>query len=375
MWAWADSAGTDRAYYRFDGSTWQEVGRTRSNQFASRPWVDPRGGAAYVMANFGRLERVTSAGVTVLSYQPALRDASMTSSSSAFVVGWNLFLARWDGSKWTVDKPPAGIASTRLLQGVWSDGPSNAWAVGSAGTILRFNGSSWSVVSDANKPAVSATEMYNGVWGSGGDVWIAGDAGITRCKTSGGCALEYQSAGMYGLWGSSASNIFAVGSGGKIARFNGTSWTPMTSPTSRQLVRLSGTGASDVWAVGDSVVIHYNGTQWADVQLGGNPGFMRSRSPSGFQQLFQIGIWARGPKEVYLGSDYGRLARWDGQEWREMMPGGTPMRRIIAIAGAPSGCAIALTEAQSQLTQPTLWRGMGPSGCLPTPMTPPSFWP
>ncbi|MDP1890121.1 MAG: hypothetical protein Q8K55_04450 [Gemmatimonadaceae bacterium] len=375
LWGVGDSASTDRAYYRFNGSVWQEVGRTRYVQWASRPWVDPRGGAAYIMGTLGRLEKMTSSGVTVLSYQPALRDAIMTSASSAFVVGGNLFLARWDGTKWTVDKPPAGTMPNRLLQGVWSDGPSNAWAVGALGTILRYNGSAWSVVSDSSKPVVSATEHYNGVWGSASDVWIAGDAGITRCKTTAGCAREYQAAGMYGIWGSSASNIFAVGSGGKIVRFNGTAWSPMTSPTSRLLVRLSGSGASDVWAVGDSVLIHYDGTQWTDVKLSDHAGFMRSRSPSGFSLLFQIGLWARGPKEVYLGSEYGMIARWDGTEWREVLPGNIPRRRLIAITGASDGCALALTEGQSGAAQPTLWRGIGPNGCLSAPMTPPSVWP
>ena len=376
IYAWADSAGYDRAYHRFDGTSWQEIGRTRFNQAASRPWADPRGGAAYVMMSFGRLERITPAGKTVLSYQPALRDAVMTSLSSAFVVGWNLFLARWDGAKWSVDPPPPGVASTRILQGVWSDGPGNAWAVGNLGTILRFNGSSWSVVSDAAKPVVSATENYNGVWGSGADVWIAGDAGITRCKSTGaGCALEFPSANMYGIWGSAASNIFAVGAGGKIARFNGTAWSTMTSPTSRMLVRLTGSSASDVWAVGDSVVVHFDGTQWRDVPLGGDPGFLRSRSPAPFQSLFQIGIWARGPKEVYIGSDYGQIGRWDGTQWREVTSYGYFMRRVIAITGASGGCAIALTEGQSDQSQPTLWRGIGPSGCLSAPMTPPSVWP
>jgi hypothetical protein len=376
IYAWADSAANDRAYYRFDGSTWTEIGRTRFTQAAARPWADPRGGAAYVWMQFGRLERVTPSGFTVLTYQPALRDAVMTSPTSAFVVGWNNFLARWNGSTWTVDRPPAGIASFRVLQSVWSDGPSNAWAVGSAGTILRFNGSAWSVVSDSMKPVVSASEMYNGVWGSGSDVWIAGDNGITRCRAGGSCAMEQQASGVYGIWGTSPTSIFAVGAGGKILRYNGTSWTTMSSPTSRLLVRLSGTSASDVWAVGDSVVVHFDGTQWADVSLGGNPGYMRSRAPSPLQALFQIGIWARTPKEVYLGSDYGMIARWDGTEWREVFSStNTPQRRIIAITGGAGGCAIAITEGQTNSTQPTLWRGVGPSGCLAAPMTPPAIWP
>jgi hypothetical protein len=103
---------------------------------------------------------------------------------------------------------------------------------------------------------------------------------------------------------------------------------------------------------------------------------MRSRAPSPLQALFQIGIWARTPKEVYLGSDYGMIARWDGTEWREVVPStNTPQRRIIAITGGAGGCAIAITEGQTNSTQPTLWRGVGPSGCLAAPMTPPAVWP
>jgi hypothetical protein len=374
IYAYADSGATDRAWYRFDGSVWQFITKTPFVQPGGRPWADPRGGAAYVMSSFGRLERVVPQTVGVYSYQPALRDAIMTSPSSAFVVGWNLFLARWDGAKWTVDRPPLGTPTARILHGVWSDGPNNAWAVGNSNTILRYDGK-WSVVSDANRRITGITEDYHGVWGIGADVWIAGSNGITRCKTTNACSVEYQSTGLYGIWGSSASNIFAIGSGGKIVRFNGTSWTPMTSPTARLLVRLSGSSPTDVWAIGDSVVVHFDGTQWKDVSLGDNPSFMRSRAISNFQGLFQLGIWARGPKEVYIGSDAGMIARWDGQEWREMFPFSPYMRRIIAISGAPGGCAIALTEGQSDFKRPTLWRGVGPSGCLAAPMGRPDGFP
>jgi hypothetical protein len=374
IYAYADSGGTNRAWYRFDGSTWRYIVETQFVQPGGRPWADPRGGAAYVMSSFGRLEQVTPQTVGVFSYQPALRDAIMTSQTSAFVVGWNMFLARWNGSSWTVDRPPVGTPTVRMLQGVWSDGPNNAWAVGNSSTILRYDGK-WSVVNDNNRRVTGVSEDYNGVWGAGSDVWIAGSNGITRCKGPSACAVEYQTSGLYGIWGSSASNIFAVGAGGKIVRFNGSSWAPMTSSTSRLLVRLSGSSANDVWAVGDSVVVRYDGTQWRDVSLGNHPGFMRSRALSPLFGLFQIGIWARGPKEVYLGSDYGMIARWDGTEWREMLQPAPYLRRIIAITGAPDGCAIALTEGQSDLKRATLWRGIGPSGCLASPMGRPTGFP
>jgi len=375
IYAYADSGTTDRVFFRYDGNSWTQVARERWAQGGGRLWADPRGGAAYGLSPFGRLEKITPSGRTVLSYQPALRDAVMTSSSSAFVVGWNLFLARWDGTQWTVDQPPASTPAIRVLQGVWSDGPKNAWAVGNSSTIFRYDGSGWSVVSDANKVITSVIDNYYTVWGSGSDVWIGGDLGITRCKSPTACAVESSGGAIFSIWGSSSSNIIAVGGGGQIRRYNGTSWSAMTSPTTRQLARVSGSGPNDVWAVGDSVVLHYDGTSWRTVTLDGLNNFYYSRSPSGLQSLFQLGLWVRGPKEVYMGGDNGIIVRWDGNEWRELVTGNAYRRRILAITGGTGGCGLAIAEGQSDLPLPTLWRGIGPNGCNASPMTPPSNWP
>ena len=379
IYAAGDSGNTDRAFYRYDGTSWTEIGRRRFAQAPMRLWADPRGGAAYALSSFGRLEKMTASSVAVLSYQPALRDAVMTSANSAFAVGWNLFLARWDGVRWTIDAPPAGTPSVRVLQGVWSDGPSNAWAVGSGSTILRYNGTAWSVVSDINKP-IAAADNYNSVWGSGNDVWVAGETTLLHCKSATSCAVESSGAGiLYSLWGSSASNIFAVGSGGRILRFNGTSWSAMASPTSRALARVSGSGANDVWAVGDSVLMHFDGTQWTNIPMTGDLGRAASRVPSfqvsAFQQgTFQLGLWVRGPREAYLAGDNGIVVRWDGNEWRQTRDGYFFGRRVLAITGA-AGCAIGLTEGQSDFLAATLWRGIGTNGCMASPMGAPSSWP
>jgi hypothetical protein len=375
MYAYADSGTTDRVYFKYNGSSWTSVGRERWAQTGGRLWADPRGGAAYGLSPFARLEKITSSGATVLSYQPPLRDAVMTSASSAFAVGWNLFLARWDGNTWTVDAPPAATPAVRILQGVWSDGPKNAWAVGNSSTIFRYDGSGWSVVSDVNKIITSVIDNYYAVWGSGSDVWIGGDLGITRCKSPTVCAVESSGGAIFSIWGSSSSNIFAVGGGGQIRRYNGTSWSSMSSPTTRQLARVSGSGPNDVWAVGDSVILHYDGTSWSNAPLNGLGNFYWSRSPSGLQSLFQLGLWVRGPKEVYMGGDNGIIERWDGTQWRDLVQGNAYRRRIIAITGGAGGCGIAITEAQTDSPLPTLWRGVGPSGCNASPMTPSASWP
>ena len=47
IYAVGDSASTNRAFYRFDGSSWREVGRLTFTTGFNRLWADPRGGAAY----------------------------------------------------------------------------------------------------------------------------------------------------------------------------------------------------------------------------------------------------------------------------------------------------------------------------------------
>jgi photosystem II stability/assembly factor-like uncharacterized protein len=69
---------------------------------------------------------------------------------------------------------------------------------------------------------------------------------------------------LYGVWGSSASDVYAVGEYGRILHYNGTAWTVQESGTPRTLYGAGGLSASQVYAVGDSgVVLRYNGTSWA----------------------------------------------------------------------------------------------------------------
>ena len=136
---------------------------------------------------------------------------------------------------------------------------------------------------------------------------------------------------------------------------------------------MAGSSPNDVWAVGDSVLIHFDGSQWTSFPVSGRGPWLVSRVPSPFQGLFQVGLWVRSPKEAYVGAENGTIARWDGAGWREMSHPDY-RRRVIGISGVGS-CVLAVTEGQSDLPSPTLWRGLGPSGCFSGPMTAPSTWP
>src|SRR5450756_862168 len=64
--------------------------------------------------------------------------------------------------------------------------------------------------------------------------------------------------GLPGVWGTSASDVWAVSYGGTILHYNGTSWSSVSIGTTPNLGGIWGTSASDVWAVGlGGAILHY----------------------------------------------------------------------------------------------------------------------
>jgi len=84
-------------------------------------------------------------------------------------------------SAWTIVPSPTTFA----LRGIWGSSATDVWAVGAYGTILHFDGKSWTAASAAFAAGPKPT-LY-GVWGSdAGDVWIVGEGIVLRRSSAGG---------------------------------------------------------------------------------------------------------------------------------------------------------------------------------------------
>ncbi|MDP2362777.1 MAG: glucosyl transferase [Ignavibacteria bacterium] len=77
------------------------------------------------------------------------------------------------------------------------------------------------------------------------------------------------------MWGSSRNDLYAVGNGGNIAHWNGSSWRKMESGTQVDLLDVYGTpDGKTIWACGYSgdyavtVLLRYNGNTWSKVYEG-----------------------------------------------------------------------------------------------------------
>jgi hypothetical protein len=129
--------------------------------------------------------------------------------------------------------------------------------VGGGGTILHWDGNAWTSVSSGT------TSSLISVWGSwASDVWAVGGGGTILHWD--GSAWTSVSSGttyvLYGVWGSWASDVWAVGYPdvafvGTILHWDGNAWTSVFSDTTNRLFGVWGSGAGDVWAVGSGGTI------------------------------------------------------------------------------------------------------------------------
>lgn len=175
---------------------------------------------------------------------------------------------------------------TAALMSISGTSANDVWAVGAdpgtGGTILHYDGSAWS--------PVVAGQNYDLWWVhafAGGPVYAVG-AGATILKgdTSGFTRQKgadvLANLTIYGIWGDSPTNLYAVGGyagrWGFIWHSDGTTWTNVELPDDLPLTdagelpgffKVWGTSANDVWVVGThGTVLHYDGSTWSVVPSG-----------------------------------------------------------------------------------------------------------
>ena len=110
---------------------------------------------------------------------------------------------------------------------------------------------------------------------------------------------------LYGVWGSSSSNVYAVGAGGTILHNNGAGWSPVSSGTSNDLSSIWGSSANNVFAVGaGGLIIHYDGTSWSSMASGTSENLTC--------------VWGLSPSNIYATGLGGTILQYNGQAWSAM---------------------------------------------------------
>ena len=313
--------------------------------------------AAYGSLSGTALMTVTAAVPAAVNlWAPALAPAGgsnlqiyglwTSSASDVFAVGSSGTVYRFNGTTWNTTSNAGG--SYQELEGVWGTSSSDVFAVGGGGAILHFNGSSWSQM-----PSGTTAYLYS-VWGSSGkDVYAAGDYGTLL--HSDGTAWSVVPVGVSNwyeprIWGSSARDVY-VQSGNGALHFDGTSWSAVPGLPSGY--GLWGTSATDVYGA-SYYFYRFNGTTWSQMS-GGSGGWA-------------YGLWGTSPSEIFAVSSGGQLSTWNGSTWAPFAT--ISDRDLWTVSGTSTGDVYAVGSNWNGINAGVIMRGVRGATVTVTPTSP-----
>jgi hypothetical protein len=254
------------------------------------------------------------------------------------------------GPTWTrVASPPGGPGNTSLND-VVAIATDDVWAVGYAGIILHWNGTSWAEVSNPGEGDGNELTGVDAI--SSNDVWAVGyqnTTGFTQPLTlhwNGTSWSLVPSPGTPGMHSSlqgvgavATNDVWAVGDtidGPMIMHWDGAAWSVVPNAgggaamQNRYIPAQNGgpglyysslfdvgvVSANDVWAGGTrngvTWILHWNGTQWAQVPA---PNPSTENTINALTVIGPNDIWAVGHKGFYLEPEGGSALHWDGSQW------------------------------------------------------------
>jgi len=156
-------------------------------------------------------------------------------------------------------------------------------------------------------------EILNSVWGSSGsDVFAVGYNGtIVHYDGSNWSTMNSgTTSDLTYVWGSSGSNVFAVGYNGTIVHYDGTNWSTMNTGTTDSFSGVWGSSGSDVFAVGyNGTILHYDGANWSTMNSGTTD--------------YLSSVWGSSGSDVFAVGAGGIIVHYDGTNWSTMNTGTT----------------------------------------------------
>ncbi len=269
--------------YHYNGKIWKEIGPHIADAFMS-VWGTSSTNVCAVSYD-GKIFHYDGKQWTIVmngELADGLRKIWGSSSSNIYAVGYidesgyRGVVLHYDGNLWT--RIYTGTLHSSISE-VWGDSNSNVFVIENRfesnvynRAFLHFNGYSWTTL-----PSVPGSVA--GIWGtSPTDIYVHGVYGeFYKYNGSYWSVIRdrmYDNDGG-GIWGSSAIDIFLVGDypypyelEKKIFHFNGSKLQAMDYPTNKGLGAVWGTSNSNVYAVGgDGLIVHYNGTNWSLVDI------------------------------------------------------------------------------------------------------------
>jgi C-terminal processing protease CtpA/Prc/photosystem II stability/assembly factor-like uncharacterized protein len=190
-----------------------------------------------------------------------------TSSSDVFAVGYMSvakkvegLILHFDGKNWT----KMDIYADNQMTDIWGFSSTDVFAVGFSGAILHYNGKTWS------RMCSNTTKSLQDVWGSSpSDIYAIGagqnddDHGVSL-HFNGKNWLGIGTKPAFAVWGTSSTDVFILETDNSPSRYirhyDGKNWRKIFNNRESNLCSIWGSSSSDVMAVGQKGgILHYSG--------------------------------------------------------------------------------------------------------------------
>jgi hypothetical protein len=207
-----------------------------------------------------------------------------------------------------VATPPIGFVAD-----FWGFAPDDLYAV-SGTALLHWDGGAWTTVDFGG--AIDPTDLQ-ALWGtSGSDLWLGDSLNgrVFRWNGTAWSTMITQTIAVADLWGSGDSDVFAVGQGG-VSHWDGAAWTAIGGSVVDEADGVWGFGPTDVWAVGTfGALAHFDGSAWTDTVPANDANF----------DADHVSVWGAAPGDVWAIGGIGTISHWDGTRWTQTMVGSLP---------------------------------------------------
>ncbi len=263
---------------------------------------------------------------------------------------------------------PLAVVQYPLTVQLSGDGGGNVTSLPS-GISCTQNGSAQCRTNFATGTTVTLTATPN--VGSTFNGWSGACSGTTVCQFTIGYAAATVSASflsksacpsgafctdgsagpginLWGIWGSDASNVWAVGDAGTILRRSAGAWQSQTVGTAPHL-GIWGTGANSIWTASQGAYL-WSGTTWSPLPTGGTYNSVFAVDPGNVWLVGNMGvlaklmggmavsqnsgtsaalyrIWAIDQNNAWVVGD-STMLRWNGSTWQSQPVGSVALRGI-----------------------------------------------
>jgi hypothetical protein len=288
--------GDSGTFLRYNGTSWQLKTSGTTRAFGTAAGVAANEIYVQVCSGFPTVFRYNGSSWGDLSPpvgREGLAGLCCTGVGDVYTVGGGgRVLLRAGSSGWS----SIGPDTSSDLNGVWADTAGDVTVVGFGGTIIQRHNSLWSTKTSGTSNSLRA------VWRD----YAVGDGGtIVHCPFFLSCAVMYSSTqeDLLAVWGSSQTDVFAVGRNGAIVHYDGTAWTAESPGRAGHLYDVWGSGPNNVYGVGETgLVMDYDGASWDSTVFSSQYDFHA--------------IWGSGPTYLSVCGGGGKMMRYDAGSWQ-----------------------------------------------------------